>query len=205
VLEDYGSAIDERGRSDLRRVRAAAQHMDELIDSLLSLTRLGSHGIDLKHVDLTSLGARVIAELRDADPQREVEVVIEEGLAADTDATLAGVVIQNLLSNAWKFTTGRPAAHIWFGSAPQNGQTAFFVRDDGAGFDARYVDKLFAPFQRLHTGAEFPGAGIGLATVARVLDRLGGRYWAQGAVGEGATFWFTLQADEPAHAATGQE
>lgn len=196
VLEDHGDVIDEQGRSDLRRVRAAAQRMGELIDALLSLSRLGRRELDLGQVDFSAIARRVIDELREADPERQVEVVIEDGLVAKADTWLGDVVLENLLGNAWKFTAQRPSARIEFGSIQRDGQPVFFVRDDGAGFDPAYVDKLFTPFQRLHTAEQFPGTGIGLATVARVLGRLGGTWWAESEVDRGAAFYFTLSGGD---------
>ncbi len=194
VLEDYGEAIGEQGRGDLHRVRAAAQKMGELIDALLSLSRLGRREVAVDVVDLSAIARRVLADRRLADPGREVRVTIQDGLTASADPALADVILDNLLGNAWKFTAGREHAHIEFGAETTGGETVFFVRDDGAGFDAAYRDKLFQPFQRLHTAEEFPGTGIGLATVARVLGRLGGRWWADGEPDRGATFFFTLPA-----------
>jgi PAS domain S-box-containing protein len=196
VLEDYGDVIDEQGRSDLRRVRAAAQRMGELIDALLSLSRLGRREIALGQVDLSAGARRVIDELRAADPERRVEVVIADGVVAVGDTALVDVILENLLGNAWKFTAKRPSARIEFGVIENDGPRSFFVRDDGAGFDPAYVDKLFMPFQRLHTAEQFPGTGIGLATVARVLGRLGGTWWAEGEVDGGATFYFTLSGSD---------
>jgi PAS domain S-box-containing protein len=196
VLEDYGDVIDEQGRSDLRRVRAAAQRMGELIDALLSLSRLGRREIALGQVDLSAGARRVIDELRAADPERRVEVVIADGVVAVGDTALVDVILENLLGNAWKFTAKRPSARIEFGVIENDGPRSFFVRDDGAGFDPAYVDKLFTPFQRLHTAEQFPGTGIGLATVARVLGRLGGTWWAEGEVDGGATFYFTLSGSD---------
>jgi light-regulated signal transduction histidine kinase (bacteriophytochrome) len=197
VLEDYGEVMANQGRADLRRVRAAAQSMGELIDALLSLSRVGRREVELAQVDLSAIARRVIAERRDAQPDREVAVAIEEGLVAVSDAALVDVVLENLLGNAWKFTAGRPDAHIEFGRVEGAGERTYFVRDDGAGFDQAYVHKLFSPFQRLHTPEQFPGTGIGLATVARVLERLGGWCRAEGEPGRGATFTFTL-GPEPA-------
>ena len=173
--------------------------MGELIDALLSLSRLGHKEVDLRPVDLSAIARRAIDELREAEPERQVEVVIEDGLVAQADTWLVDVVLENLLGNAWKFTAKRPSARIEFGAIRRDGQPVFFVRDDGAGFDPAYVDRLFAPFQRLHTAEQFPGTGIGLATVARVLGRLGGTWWAEGEVDRGATFFFTLSggADPP--------
>ena len=192
VLEAHGDALGADGRSDLRRVRAAAQTMGELIDALLSLTRVAHRRLRFERVDLSVVAGRVVDELRRADGGREVEVTIAGGLAADTDEPLVEVVLQNLLGNAWKFTAARPVAHIEVGRADLDGMPAFFVRDDGVGFDPAYVGKLFVPFQRLHAAEEFPGTGIGLATVARVLERLGGSWRAEGEVDAGATFFFTL-------------
>jgi PAS domain S-box-containing protein len=192
VLEDYGDVIAEAGRADLQRVRAAAQTMGDLIDALLSLSRVGRREVGLGEVDLSAVARRVIAERRDAEPDRVVDVTVEDGLVAESDPTLVAVVLENLLGNAWKFTAERREAHIAFGSLATDGERTYFVRDDGAGFDQAYVHKLFTPFQRLHTAEQFPGTGIGLATVGRVLERLGGTFWAEGAVGCGATFFFTL-------------
>jgi light-regulated signal transduction histidine kinase (bacteriophytochrome) len=200
VLQDYGDAIDEPGRSDLRRVRAAAQRMGELIDALLSLARVGRRRMDLEQVDVSAIARRVTNDLHKAEPERRVKIVIEEGLAAESDAALVDVVLENLLGNAWKFTAQRSEAHIEFGSFQRCDLPVFFVRDDGAGFDAAYVDNLFTPCQRLHTADQFPGTGIGLATVARVLGRLGGTWWAEGDLDRGATFFLTLSggdADPP--------
>ena len=197
VLEDYGDVIEEQGRSDLRRVRAAAQRLGELIDALLSLSRLGRREIQLEQVDLSAIAQRVLHELREADPERLVEVIIADGLVAEGDAALVDVVLENLLGNAWKFTAKRASARIELGALRRDGRLSFFVRDNGAGFDPAYVDKLFTPFQRLHTAEQFPGTGIGLATVARVLGRLGGTWRAEGEVDAGATFSFTLTGDAP--------
>jgi PAS domain S-box-containing protein len=196
VLEDYGDVIHEQGRSDLRRVRAAAQRMGELIDALLSLSRLGRREIELGQVDLSAIARRVLDELQEADPERRVEVIIEDGLVAEGDTALVDVVLENLLGNAWKFTAKRASARIEFGALQRDDRLAFFVHDNGAGFDPAYVDKLFTPFQRLHTAEQFPGTGIGLATVARVLGRLGGTWWAEGEIDGGATFFFTLSGSD---------
>ncbi|MEI6727557.1 MAG: PAS domain S-box protein, partial [Actinomycetes bacterium] len=192
VLDDYGAVIDEQGRSDLQRVHAAAQRMGELIDALLALSRVGHRDIAPRRVDLTAIARGVVEELREAEPERHVEVVVEEGLLAEADPALADIVLENLIGNAWKFTAGRPTSHISVGASQREEAREFFVRDDGAGFDQTYVDRLFAPFQRLHTAEQFAGTGIGLATVARVLARLGGTWRAEGKVDEGATIFFTL-------------
>ena len=192
VLEAYGDVLAEDGRSDLHRVRAAAQSMGQLIDALLSLPRVGRRDVSFETVDLSAMARRVVSDLREADPAREVEVAVQDDLVVAGDAAILEVVLTNLLGNAWKFTSVRPEAHIEFREIEHDHGRAFMVRDDGAGFDPAYIDKLFTPFQRLHTADEFPGTGVGLASVARVLEQLGGSWWAGGEVGVGATFCFEL-------------
>jgi PAS domain S-box-containing protein len=192
ILEDNGDQLDVQGKNNLARVRAAAQRMAHLIDDLLSLARVSRTELHKERVDLTRIARAIGERLREADATRNVEILVEEGLVAEGDAHLLAAVMENLLGNAWKFTSQRPKAHIEVGVGPRNGQTAYFVRDDGAGFDMAYVNKLFGAFQRLHLAAEFPGTGIGLATVQRVVRRHGGEVWAEGEVNHGATFFFTL-------------
>lgn len=196
LLEDYGDKFDAQGQDFLRRVRAAAQRMDELIDGLLALSRVTLAEMQREKVNLTALAQSVAEELRGSDPDRPVEVAIAQGLAGHGDSRLLRGVLQNLLGNAWKFTAHRPQARIEFGSEQADGDAAFFVRDNGDGFDMAYADKLFAPFQRLHRQREFPGTGIGLATVQRIVLRHGGRIWAEGRPGQGAAFYFTLPGVE---------
>lgn len=194
LLEDYGDKFDAQGQDNLRRVRAAAQRMAELIEGLLTLSRVTRTEMRREKVDLTALAQGVVEELQRSDPHRPLEVAIADGLAAQGDARLLRGVLQNLLGNAWKFTSRKPEARIEFGwSGHTPGSGAFFVRDNGDGFDMAYADKLFAPFQRLHRQSEFPGTGIGLATVQRIVLRHGGRVWAEGTVGRGAAFYFTLR------------
>ena len=178
--------------SYLARVRAAAQRMGQLIDDMLMLSRVTRREMARETVDLSALARDILADLRETGPQRVVEAHVADGLVASGDPALLRIVLQNLLANAWKFTSRRPVAHIFVGSERRDGAAAYFVRDDGAGFDATYVDKLFTPFQRLHAADEFPGSGIGLATVKRIVRRHGGSVWAEGAVDCGATFYFTL-------------
>lgn len=194
LLEDYQDRLDETGCDYLRRVRSATQRMSQLIDDLLQLSRLTRSQLNLIAVDLSYLAATALEELREAEPGRNVNAVIEPGLTALGDPQLLKVVVENLLGNAWKFTGKTVDAVIEFGSAKLAGDSAFFVKDNGAGFDMAYADKLFATFQRLHREDEFPGTGIGLSLVQRVVHRLGGRVWAEGAVGHGAIFFFTLRA-----------
>lgn len=193
LLEDYAEKLDAQGQDYLRRVRGNAQRMAQLIDDLLALSRVTRSELRHEAVHLTELAKSVAAELRRAEPERCVEFIIAEGLSANGDARLLRVVLENLLRNAWKYTSKRPRAQIDFGFLPpENGQFVYYVRDDGAGFDMAYAHKLFGAFQRLHTATEFPGTGIGLATVQRVIHRHGGRIWAEGAPEKGATFYFTL-------------
>ena len=166
--------------------------MAQLIDDLLQLSRLVRGEIHRKQVDLSGMARAIAAELQKTQPDRQVNVRIAEGVVAEGDPRLLRVVLDNLLSNAWKFTSKNPQATIEFAVIENDGRRAYFVRDDGAGFDMAYGDKLFGFFQRLHTPTEFPGTGIGLATVQRIVHRHGGRVWATGAVGQGATFSFTL-------------
>lgn len=191
-LEDYAHGLDDRGRTYLERVRTETQHMGQLIDDMLSLSRVGRTELQREPVDLTALAWTVASRLRETGPERRVEFVIQEGLIAVGDPQLLEIAIYNLLDNAWKFTGKRDGGLIEFGRVPQEGQPVFFVRDNGAGFDPAYADKLFGAFQRLHQASEFPGTGIGLATVQRILHRHGGRVWAEAVADRGATFFFTL-------------
>jgi signal transduction histidine kinase len=190
LLDRHAEALDDEGRHFLSRVRAGTVRMAQLIDALLDLSRLGRAPLRAELVDLTDVAQHVVEELRRRDPARAITIEIAAGLSARGDRRLLTIALENLLGNAWKFTGARVAPHIWIGRTG-DATDAFFVRDDGAGFDEAYADKLFAPFQRLH-GAEFEGTGIGLATVQRVIARHGGRIWARAAVGQGATFFFTL-------------
>ena len=192
LLEDYSDVLDDEGRGHLERVRAAAQHMAELIDALLALSRVGRREVDLRFVDLAVTARTIADELTEAEPERLVTITIADELTTHTDEALADIVLRNLLGNAWKFTSLKDEATIEVGSLRKRGSTVFYVRDDGAGFDPAHAGAMFRPFQRLHGQGEFPGTGIGLATVQRALDKLGGRCWAEGAPGKGATFFFTL-------------
>jgi len=192
LLEDYGAKLDEAGQDSLRRVRAATQRMGTLIDDLLKLARVTRTEIRAEAVDLSQMAREIAAELQRATPDRQVAFAIAPGLKAEGDARLLRVVLDNLLRNSWKYTAKQPEPRVEFGSVEANGGRAFMVRDNGAGFDMKYADKLFGVFQRLHSAAEFEGTGVGLATVRRIINRHGGRIWAEGAVGQGATFYFTL-------------
>ena len=193
LLEDYYERLDDTGRDYLRRVRAASQRMGRLIDDLLTLSRVTRRELHRGRVNLSRIASAIADELRESDPERDVEFIIEPELVAYGDAHLLRVVLENLLGNAWKFTSRHPKARIEFGAIYQpDGATVYFVRDDGAGFDMAYADKLFGPFQRLHAMTEFEGNGIGLATVKRIINRHRGHIWAEGAVEQGATFYFTI-------------
>ena len=192
LLEDHGDVLDDAGRSHLRRIQAAAAHMAELMDGLLQLSRLSREEIELRPVDLSALGAEVVEALRAEDPGRDVDVAIAPDLTTSADPKLLRIVLDNLLGNAWKFTSRHETARIELGAEGTDDGSAFFVRDDGAGFDQVYAKNLFGAFQRLHTTDEFQGTGIGLATVQRIVHRHGGTVWAEGEVEKGATFWFTL-------------
>lgn len=202
LIEDYADKLDSDGRGHLQRVRAAAQRMAQLIDDLLKLARITRADMSFRRVDLSALAGEVCDEVRARDPQRAVALAVQDGLAAEGDPRLLRVALENLISNAWKFTRHKPEARIEFGANRDDGRPAiFYVRDNGAGFDMTYAGKLFGAFQRLHGTQEFEGTGIGLATVARVIHRHGGRVWAEAAVGQGAAFFFTLaDAETPVEA-----
>jgi PAS domain S-box-containing protein len=205
LLDDYGPRLDYEGRHYLQRVRAGAVRMGNLIDEILALSRLSRRGFQRERVDISALAAEIAAELTAASPHRELE--LEQGLIVDADFGLVRVVLQNLLSNAYKFTSKTPRAAIRFGAAELHGVPVYYVADNGAGFDMAHAERLFRPFHRLHRETEFPGDGIGLATVARAVHRHDGLIWANGAVDRGATFHFTLKpgAQPPATAATGSD
>lgn len=196
LMSSYGSLLNSRGLHYLQRIRNATEHMSQLINDLLALSRLTRADMRLGPVDLTALARTVAAALQEAEPERAVTWEIADGLTAHGDMALLRVALDNLLGNAWKFTSPHPTAHIVVDTLQDDGETIYIVRDDGAGFDMAYADKLFGAFQRLHTVQEFAGTGIGLATVQRIIHRHGGRIWAQGIVGQGATISFTLSAPE---------
>jgi len=191
LLEDYSSGLDEQAKTYLGYVRESAQHMARLINDLLALARVSQAALRRAPLDLSHLARTIFARLAREQPDRTVELVLPAELNAVGDRTLLEVVLENLLGNAWKFTGKQARARIELG---RDG-AAYFVRDDGAGFDMAYAEKLFAVFQRLHKVSEFEGVGVGLATVDRIVRRHGGRVWAEGEVGRGATFYFTLEED----------
>jgi PAS domain S-box-containing protein len=192
LLEDCAGLLNEQGKDHLNRIRAASQRMGQLIDDLLDLAHTARHEVRHEPVDLSALALGVADEVRKIWPGRQVELVVAPGLRAQGDPGLLRIVFDNLLGNAWKFTSKQERATIEVGALSHDGTTAYFVRDNGAGFDMAYADKLFGAFQRLHAMTEYPGTGIGLATVQRIVARHGGLVWAEGQVGQGATFYFTL-------------
>jgi signal transduction histidine kinase len=191
VLEDYGDKLDALGVEHLKRIVTAGARMNSMIDTLLSMSRMTARELNCERVDLSQTALQLVEELRSEDPARSVEFVVAPGLAAQGDPTLLRLVLQNLLGNAFKFSAHAPAARIEFGRQADTSQ-AFYVRDNGAGFDMRFAERLFGVFQRLHSQSEFPGTGVGLATVQRIVRRHSGRIWAEAAPGRGATFYFTL-------------
>jgi light-regulated signal transduction histidine kinase (bacteriophytochrome) len=197
LTEDYGDRLDETGRWFIERIQAASERMGALIDDLLLLAQVSRAEMSLGPVDLSAEVAAITGELHAREPGRRVRFAIQDGVWVTADRTLIRTVVQNLVENAWKFTAKRDGATIEFGTTAAEGAgVCCYVRDNGAGFDPAFTGKLFQPFQRLHAVTEFPGTGIGLASVRRIIERHGGRTWAEGAVGRGATFYFTLDAKQ---------
>jgi light-regulated signal transduction histidine kinase (bacteriophytochrome) len=192
LLDDYGDALNSEGKYYLQNVRLAAQKMGQLIDDLLVLSRVTRAEMHREVVDLSELARESIEALREQEPERQVQISIQPLLQAQGDANLLRVMLRNLLSNAWKFTAKKDQASIEIGMQKQDSQSVYFIRDNGAGFNMKYADRLFIAFQRLHNPSEFEGTGIGLATVQRIISRHGGKIWAVADVDQGATFYFTL-------------
>jgi signal transduction histidine kinase len=191
LATDYEAKLDDRAKDYLRQLRLSSRRMAELIEDLLNLSRVSTTGMQAERVDLSELAKTVASNLQSREPARQVEFVIANCPAVEGDSRLLQIVMENLLNNAWKYTSAHAQARIEFGCEKRAIGTVYFIRDDGAGFDARQADRLFKPFQRLHSEAEFPGTGIGLATVQRIVQRHGGRIWGESA-GHGATFYFAL-------------
>jgi PAS domain S-box-containing protein len=200
LLEDHGDNLGEVGRGYAERIQIASEQMATVIDDILHLSRVSRIAINLQPVDLSADLIRMAAELQRANPDRRVRFIIQQPVWALADGILVRSVLQNLLNNAWKFTSGQPDALIEFGTteAAQDARVCCYIRDNGVGFDSAYVHKLFTPFERLHTTSEFAGAGVGLASVRRIVERHGGQVRAEGAIGGGATFYFSLPAVEAA-------
>jgi signal transduction histidine kinase len=198
LAEDYGDRLDETGRGYAGRIEAGCAHMATVLDDLLHLSQVTQANMNLQDVDLSAEVTAICDQLRARDPGRQVQVTVQEGVRVTADRALIRSALENLLDNAWKFTARRDGAAIEFATAPAgDAPICCYVRDNGAGFDPAYVGKLFQPFQRLHHAGEFAGTGIGLASVRRIIERHGGRTWAEGAVGGGATIYFTLNATAP--------
>jgi signal transduction histidine kinase len=193
LLETCDVRLDEEGKDCLRRIRSASQRMSQLIDDLLKLARVTRDRMHIATVDLSRLVTMISYEVKKMYPNHRVDIVIEPGLEVQADEVLMEIALRNLLENAWKFTEKKADPKVEFGAETIDGRHAFFVRDNGVGFDMAYVDKLFKPFQRLHVAPEYQGTGIGLATVQRIISRHGGKVWAKGEVNKGATFYFTLE------------
>jgi light-regulated signal transduction histidine kinase (bacteriophytochrome) len=194
ILEQaYADKLDERGRQYLMYLREGSQKMEQLIDAMLQLSRASRVEMSRQPVNLSDLAQSIVADLQRTEPERPVELDIAPGVVANGDPHLLSSVLENLLSNSWKFTAKGPVTKIEFGVTQKDGRKAYYVRDNGVGFDMAYADKLFVAFQRLHKAADFSGTGIGLATVQRIIHRHGGEVWAEAAVDNGATFYFTLE------------
>jgi signal transduction histidine kinase len=194
LSKEYGDKLDKKARDLIEHIRGSGKRMMQLIDDLLNLSRVTSSQLQAEPVDLSSMAFSIAEDLRQGQPSRQVEFVISQVEKVNGDARLLRLLLDNLLRNAWKYTSAHQHATIEFGSLVENGRVIYFVRDDGAGFDPRSTDRLFQPFQRLHPTAEFPGNGIGLATAQRIVRRHGGDIWAKGEVEKGATFYFSLAA-----------
>ncbi|HEU5111112.1 MAG TPA: response regulator, partial [Micromonosporaceae bacterium] len=191
LLDDCGDALGDSGRQRLARIHASASKMADLINAMLRLSHASRSDVSRSDVDISGAAEEIVADLRRRDPDRVVRCEVQPGMTASADADLMCVLLENLIGNAWKYTARTDGARITVGARTDGDQVVFFVRDNGAGFDAAHGDSLFRPYQRLHSDTEFPGTGIGLATAHRVIERHGGRIWAESAVGEGATFYFT--------------
>jgi signal transduction histidine kinase len=193
LLEDYADTLDDTANDYLQRIRRAANRMAGLIDDILDLSRVTRLEMDRVSVNLSLMAEEVVKDLRETEPERTLKIVIEEGMRNRCDRQLMRAALQNLLSNAWKFTSSIDEPVVEFGSVDVEGETVYYVKDNGAGFEMEFAERLFKPFQRLHRADEFEGSGIGLATVERAISRHGGRIWAEGESGKGATFYFTLR------------
>ncbi|MHB9014399.1 MAG: sensor histidine kinase [Ignavibacteriaceae bacterium] len=193
LLQNYSDKLDDKGKKYLQFVNSATKKMNNLIEDLIGLSRVSSAVLNCSKVDLSLIVNNVISDLRKDDPDRSYEFIIEQGLSADCDKNLISIVIENLLRNSFKYSSKKLNTRIEFNVIKKAGEkNIFFVRDNGAGFNMKYAEKLFGPFQRLHSESEFPGTGIGLATVKRIINRHGGNIWAEAEIENGATFYFTL-------------
>ena len=190
--EDYSERLDDQAKEYLTRISQSSAKMSRLIEDLLNLSRLSRQEVNRTEVDMSALAASIASGLREANPGRNVEISIKDGVTALADPSLTEIVLSNLIGNAWKFTSKTAKARIEFGTLEKDGKTVYYVKDNGAGFDPQYAAKMFQPFHRFHSGDEFEGTGIGLSIVERIIRRLGGKVWAEGEVGKGATMYFTF-------------
>lgn len=198
LLKEYGGKLDNKGKELIEHIKSSGRRMMQLVDDLLNLSRVTSSAMQREPVDLSAIARSIAEELCQSEPDRRVHFDIDDVSPVEGDPRLLRIVMENLLRNSWKYTSLHPTARIHFSSRNKDGKRIYFVRDDGAGFDPRSADRLFQPFQRLHPMAEFPGNGVGLATVQRIVRRHGGEIWAEGVVEKGATFYFTLDGTRPA-------
>jgi light-regulated signal transduction histidine kinase (bacteriophytochrome) len=203
LVEDFPEHLPGDAKRYLSRIRTSTQHMAQLIEDLLNLARVSREPLERATVDLSQVARRVADEFQQREPGRAVEVSVWDGMRTEADPYLLRVAFENLIGNAWKFTSKSATPRIEVGALEDHGRTTFFVRDNGAGFEMAYADKLFGAFQRLHSTSEYPGTGIGLATVQRIVRRHGGRIWAEAEVGKGAAFFFTLSSAAEEAAAAG--
>jgi signal transduction histidine kinase len=192
LLEEYQDKVDVQGKNYLQRIRLATQRMAQLIDDMLNLSRISRSEMNIQQVNLSNIVQKLTNELCETHPERRVDFIIQKEIIVRGDIQLLSIVVDNLVRNAWKYTSKHQIARIEFGAMHKEKSVVYFVRDDGAGFDMAYSQKLFGTFQRLHSTNEFPGTGIGLATVQRIIHRHGGKIWAEGEVEKGATFYFTI-------------
>ncbi|MDB6090305.1 MAG: hypothetical protein JWN85_3089 [Gammaproteobacteria bacterium] len=197
LITDCAAQLDSDGKRYVQYIRESAVRMTQLIDGLLTLSRIASSDLSRTRVNLSCIARKVMEKLRAAEPSRDIEVVIPDGIVGEGDVRMMTLALESLLSNAWKFTSERQGARIEFGTEADKQPTVYFVRDNGAGFDPTYTDKLFGVFQRLHSNEEFAGIGIGLATAHRIVARHRGRIWAEGVLDQGATLYFTLEEGPP--------
>ena len=195
ILEDYEHQLDDEGKDYLYRIRNATQRMGKLIDGLLKLSRITRHNLDYSNVNISKIAESIISSLKKKDPNRPVIIKIQHDLIIRADKHLIQIALENLINNAWKFTRHKKTAIIEIGKTKKEGELVFFIKDNGTGFNMDYVDKLFVPFQRLHSSDTYEGTGIGLGIVKRVFNRHGGKIWAESSEGKGTTFYFTFNKD----------